>query len=186
MVVWCSSDRSKRISLSSPECLPAGPECSKRWRGYMDLTVREMMISEVDLIINYFHRSAPEHLEMLGVDPTRLPRPDAWRRSALPVSGAGAKWPHQDVVRADGSRAIGRQAPNPPDLRHRVTGRTRLDRSGARTVSRLAPSAIAEPGEQPAARRAEVERGARNVGPAQVRPFPVDLGQARPDQARLA
>jgi RimJ/RimL family protein N-acetyltransferase len=52
--------------------------------------VREMKLSEVGLIVDYFHRSTPEHLEMLGVDPTRLPRSDAWhdrfqREYALPV-----------------------------------------------------------------------------------------------------
>lgn len=45
----------------------------------MALAVREMGISEVDIIIDYFHGSSPEHLEMLGVDPTRLPTPGAWR-----------------------------------------------------------------------------------------------------------
>lgn len=45
----------------------------------MDLMVREMTLPESALVIDYFHRSTPEHLEMLGVDPTRfLPR-DAWR-----------------------------------------------------------------------------------------------------------
>jgi RimJ/RimL family protein N-acetyltransferase len=44
-----------------------------------NLSVREMALSEVDLVIDYFHRSTPEHLEMLGVDPTRLPPPPAWR-----------------------------------------------------------------------------------------------------------
>jgi RimJ/RimL family protein N-acetyltransferase len=45
----------------------------------MTLTVREMMSPEVDLIIDYFQNAAPEHLETLGVDPTRLPPADAWR-----------------------------------------------------------------------------------------------------------
>jgi RimJ/RimL family protein N-acetyltransferase len=45
----------------------------------MGLTVREMMVDETDLIIGYFHQSTPEHLEMLGVDPTRLPSLEAWR-----------------------------------------------------------------------------------------------------------
>jgi RimJ/RimL family protein N-acetyltransferase len=45
----------------------------------MTLTVREMAFGESDLIIDYFHRSTPEHLEMMGVDPSRLPTPDAWR-----------------------------------------------------------------------------------------------------------
>lgn len=43
------------------------------------IAVREMALSEVDLVIGYFHRSNPEHLEMLGVDPMRLPAPDDWR-----------------------------------------------------------------------------------------------------------
>ncbi|MDB5482912.1 MAG: uncharacterized protein JWO83_3965 [Caulobacteraceae bacterium] len=45
----------------------------------MPVTVREMAVGELDLIIGYFHDSTPEHLEMLGVDPTRLPTPAAWR-----------------------------------------------------------------------------------------------------------
>ena len=45
----------------------------------MTLTVREMMGSEVDLIIDYFQSSTPEHLEILGVDPTRLPPVESWR-----------------------------------------------------------------------------------------------------------
>lgn len=46
---------------------------------HMGLMVREMKVEEIDLIINYFHRSTPEHLETMGVDPTRLPSPEAWR-----------------------------------------------------------------------------------------------------------
>jgi RimJ/RimL family protein N-acetyltransferase len=45
----------------------------------MVLTVREMTSSEVDLIIQYFQNSTPEHLETLGVDPTRLPPIESWR-----------------------------------------------------------------------------------------------------------
>jgi hypothetical protein len=45
----------------------------------MQLTVREMRVEEADLIVDYFHNSTPEHLETLGVDPTRLPTPEAWR-----------------------------------------------------------------------------------------------------------
>jgi RimJ/RimL family protein N-acetyltransferase len=56
----------------------------------MSLTVREMMDSEVDLIIEYFQKSTPEHLETLGVDPSRLPPVESWRErlrreSTLPV-----------------------------------------------------------------------------------------------------
>jgi hypothetical protein len=45
----------------------------------MALVVREMELAEVDLIIDYFHSSTSEHLDILGVDPTRLPSPDRWR-----------------------------------------------------------------------------------------------------------
>jgi RimJ/RimL family protein N-acetyltransferase len=45
----------------------------------MPLTVREMMDSEVEFIIEYFLKSTPEHLEILGVDPSRLPTPEIWR-----------------------------------------------------------------------------------------------------------
>jgi RimJ/RimL family protein N-acetyltransferase len=45
----------------------------------MSLDVREMALDEVGLVIDYFHGSTPEHLETLGVDPTRLPTPQAWR-----------------------------------------------------------------------------------------------------------
>jgi len=42
-----------------------------------------MRLDEVGLIIDYFHGATPEHLETLGVDPTRLPDPARWReRSA--------------------------------------------------------------------------------------------------------
>jgi RimJ/RimL family protein N-acetyltransferase len=43
------------------------------------LIVREVAVEEVDLIIDYFHDSTPEHLEVLGVDPTRLPSRERWR-----------------------------------------------------------------------------------------------------------
>jgi len=45
----------------------------------MSLEIREMAPDEVDVIIDYFHGSTVEHLEMLGVDPTRLPTPQDWR-----------------------------------------------------------------------------------------------------------
>ncbi|MEH2609249.1 GNAT family N-acetyltransferase [Bradyrhizobium sp. AZCC 1693] len=44
----------------------------------MELHVREMRHEETSLVIDYFHSSTPEHLEMLGVDPTRLPPRDVW------------------------------------------------------------------------------------------------------------
>ena len=45
----------------------------------MTTDVREMTLAETELIISYFHDATPEYLEMLGVDPTRLPRPPTWR-----------------------------------------------------------------------------------------------------------
>lgn len=44
----------------------------------MNVTVRLMTESEIPLIVDYFHSATPEHLEMLGVDPTRIPSRDAW------------------------------------------------------------------------------------------------------------
>lgn len=37
-----------------------------------------MKVDEVSVVVDYFHGSTPEHLEMLGVDPTRLPSRRAW------------------------------------------------------------------------------------------------------------
>ena len=56
----------------------------------MTLTVREMTAAETDLIVEYFLNSTPEHLEMLGVDPTRFPsaascRERLRREAALPI-----------------------------------------------------------------------------------------------------
>jgi RimJ/RimL family protein N-acetyltransferase len=45
----------------------------------MSLVVREMAAAEVDLIIDYFHTSTSEHLELIGVDRGRLPKREAWR-----------------------------------------------------------------------------------------------------------
>jgi RimJ/RimL family protein N-acetyltransferase len=44
----------------------------------MHLSIREMKLDEVGIIANYFHQSTPEHLEILGVDPTRLPPAEKW------------------------------------------------------------------------------------------------------------
>jgi RimJ/RimL family protein N-acetyltransferase len=57
----------------------------------MKLQVREMRLEETSLVIDYFHSSTPEHLEMLGVDPTRLPPRDVWAslfksQYALPIA----------------------------------------------------------------------------------------------------
>ena len=45
----------------------------------MPLVIREMTLDEVGLVIDYFHDSTPEHLEMLELDPTRLPTRRDWR-----------------------------------------------------------------------------------------------------------
>lgn len=46
----------------------------------MNLEVRPMRLEEVGLVIDYFHSSPPEHLELLGVDPTRLPGRSQWKQ----------------------------------------------------------------------------------------------------------
>ncbi len=46
----------------------------------MQIAVREMARSEVNLVIDYFHQSTSEHLEMLGVDRARLPPPNSWHK----------------------------------------------------------------------------------------------------------
>ena len=56
----------------------------------MTLTVRAMTLAETDLIIEYFHTATPEFLDVMGVDPSRLPTRAAWRERyerdfALPV-----------------------------------------------------------------------------------------------------
>ena len=47
----------------------------------MQLDVRAMGLDETGIIVEYFHSSTPEHLDTLGVDPTRLPDPDHWRQN---------------------------------------------------------------------------------------------------------
>jgi RimJ/RimL family protein N-acetyltransferase len=44
----------------------------------MTIQVREMTLAETPIVIDYFRSSTPEHLELLGVDPSRLPEPAAW------------------------------------------------------------------------------------------------------------
>jgi RimJ/RimL family protein N-acetyltransferase len=46
----------------------------------MTVTVRPMTLQETAEIIEYFHVATPEHLEMLGVDPSRLPPASQWQR----------------------------------------------------------------------------------------------------------
>ncbi len=60
----------------------------------MNVLAREMDLSEIEMVPDYFHRSTPEHLEMLGVDPTRLPSPRDWlegirRGYSLPLEQRG-------------------------------------------------------------------------------------------------
>ncbi len=45
----------------------------------MTIIVREMADSEFEIVVDHFHKSTPEFLETLGVDPSRLPAPDQWR-----------------------------------------------------------------------------------------------------------
>jgi RimJ/RimL family protein N-acetyltransferase len=44
----------------------------------MQLSVREMKLSEVHLVIDYFYNSTPEYLDIMGVDPSRLLSREAW------------------------------------------------------------------------------------------------------------
>jgi hypothetical protein len=46
----------------------------------MNISVREMQLEEVETVIDYFHNVTPEHLELLGVDPTRLPSKVQWKQ----------------------------------------------------------------------------------------------------------
>lgn len=46
----------------------------------MAVSVRPMTLLETSEIIDYFHTSTPEHLEMLGVDPSRLPARSQWKQ----------------------------------------------------------------------------------------------------------
>lgn len=57
----------------------------------MSLVVREMALDEVDLVIDYFHGSTPEHLETLGVAPTRLPTRKEWRALYVAEYGKAAQ-----------------------------------------------------------------------------------------------
>jgi hypothetical protein len=51
------------------------------WESEMGIDVRPMALEETGAIIEYFHDAAPAHLEMLRVDPTRLPPAATWRES---------------------------------------------------------------------------------------------------------
>jgi RimJ/RimL family protein N-acetyltransferase len=74
----------------------------------MDFDVRAMTLDEVEHIIDYFHSAAPEHLEMMGVDPTRLPSRSAWRdryqrELTLPPAERSALM----VIWLEGERCVG-------------------------------------------------------------------------------
>jgi RimJ/RimL family protein N-acetyltransferase len=74
----------------------------------MSLIVRELTLPETELIIDYFHGASQEHLETMGVDPTRLPTRDAWRERfvrdfALPIEQRQAF----QTIWLDEGRAIG-------------------------------------------------------------------------------
>ena len=43
--------------------------------------IRPMDLADFEIRIAYFHEATDEHLNRLGVDRWRLPRPDAWRGS---------------------------------------------------------------------------------------------------------
>ena len=43
--------------------------------------IRPMDLADFEIRIAYFHEATDEHLNQLGVDRSRLPRPDAWRGS---------------------------------------------------------------------------------------------------------
>jgi len=45
----------------------------------MQLAVREMAPDEANLVIDYFYKSTPEYLDAMGIDPSRLLGPEAWR-----------------------------------------------------------------------------------------------------------
>jgi hypothetical protein len=45
----------------------------------MPIVVREMALDQVGLVIDYLHGSTPQTLEVMGVDPTRLPRRSDWQ-----------------------------------------------------------------------------------------------------------
>jgi RimJ/RimL family protein N-acetyltransferase len=47
----------------------------------LDVTVRPLRLDEFDLVTGYFHGSSAEDLEVLGVDPTRLPAAEPWREA---------------------------------------------------------------------------------------------------------
>jgi RimJ/RimL family protein N-acetyltransferase len=74
----------------------------------MQISAREMLPDEAHLLTSYFHNATPEYLEMLGVDPTRLPAAAAWQariaeQYALPVQQRAAIV----TVWLDGDKPVG-------------------------------------------------------------------------------
>ncbi len=62
---------------SAPRGRSAGPKSPQLM---VTPSVRFMSEADLGLIVDYFHQSSPEHLETLGVDPSRLPEAAAWRQ----------------------------------------------------------------------------------------------------------
>jgi RimJ/RimL family protein N-acetyltransferase len=72
------------------------------------LTVREMTLDETDMVSNYFHTSTVEHLETLGVDPSRLFTRAAWReRYAQDYARPRAERAFMAVVWLEGQTPVG-------------------------------------------------------------------------------
>ncbi|MGJ4926458.1 GNAT family N-acetyltransferase [Bradyrhizobium sp. HKCCYLS2038] len=44
----------------------------------MTLDIREMELAETSLVIDYFYASSIEQLDLMGIDPTRMPTRPAW------------------------------------------------------------------------------------------------------------
>jgi len=80
----------------------------------MNFSVREMQLSETELVVDYFHNATPEFLETLGVDPSRLPRRAEWlaryrQEFALPIEERTSF----AVIWLSDDRAIGFSTCNP-------------------------------------------------------------------------
>src|ERR1700737_4526414 len=99
----------------------------------MNLTVREMMGSEVDVIIQYFQSATPEHLETLGVDPTRMPPVEGWRERLAPMHA-----PDRSESYSSGRLAVGRPRDRLLDVRQ-----NHFWRAGEHAPARRGPGAEA-------------------------------------------
>jgi RimJ/RimL family protein N-acetyltransferase len=51
------------------------------------VSVRPMTLQETSEVIAYFHTATPEFLEVLGVDPSRLPMPSQWKQRYEQIFG---------------------------------------------------------------------------------------------------